>query len=253
MCRVRAWTDVPSVKRDAPMIAATGKLVLTFDCYGTLIDWETGILARVRPWLIEAGRPDIPDDLLLTAFALHQARHQQVRPALLYPEVLKLTWRDVTATFGLPDSDEQERLFSESCGDWPPFPDTVDALRRLSARFKLVILSNVDNASLTRSMNLFQAPFLLTVTAEDVGAYKPEAAHFDTAIAHLAELGYSKASILHIAQSRHHDVAPAARLGIPTVWVNRRHGKRGVGATIANAVEPYATILSLTELDGRLA
>jgi 2-haloacid dehalogenase len=235
------------------MIDASGKLVLTFDCYGTLIDWETGILARIRPWLIEAGRPDIPDDLLLTAFALHQARQQQLRPALLYPEVLKRTWRDVTATFGLPDSDEQERLFSESCGDWPPFSDTVEALQRLSTRFKLVILSNVDNASLARSIKLLQASFLLTVTAEDVGAYKPDAAHFNAAVAGLAALGYPKESILHIAQSRHHDVAPAGRLGIPTVWVNRRHGKRGVGATISNAAEPHATVLSLAELVEQLA
>jgi 2-haloacid dehalogenase/putative hydrolase of the HAD superfamily len=235
------------------MIDATGKQVLTFDCYGTLIDWESGILARIRPWLIEAGRQDIPDDLMLTAFALHQARHQQPRPALLYPDALALAWRDVAATFGLSESAEQERLFAESCGDWPPFSDTVDALRRLSARFKLVVLSNVDKASLARSMLKLKAPFLLAVTAEDVGAYKPDPAHFNAAIARLAALGYPKDSILHIAQSRHHDVAPAQRLGIPTVWVNRRHGKRGVGATIANAAEPYASVLSLAELAERLA
>lgn len=91
------------------MIPALGKRVLTFDCYGTLIDWETGILDRVRPWFQEAGRTDVPDDLVLTAFALHQARHQQPRPATLYPKVLRFTWRDMAATFGLPADEDHER------------------------------------------------------------------------------------------------------------------------------------------------
>jgi 2-haloalkanoic acid dehalogenase type II len=158
------------------------------------------------------------------------------------------TWRDIAATFGLPESAKQERQFAESCGDWPPFADTVEALERLAARFKLAILSNVDNASLMRSMGLLKAPFLLAVTAQDVGSYKPDLAHFNAAISHLAALGYPIESILHVAQSRHHDVVPAQRLGIPTVWVNRRHNKPGAGATIANAAEPYASVLSLAEL-----
>ena len=235
------------------MIPIIGKRVLTFDCYGTLIDWETGILDRVRPWFQEAGRADVPDDLVLTAFALHQARHQQPRPALPYPDVLRLTWRDIAATFGLSDDAEHDRLFAESCSDWPPFPDTITALKQLSSRFALVALSNVDNASLARSLQLLRVPFLLTVTAEDVGSYKPGLAHFETALRRLAEEGYSQESILHVAQSRHHDVDPAGRLGIPTVWVNRRHGKRGTGATIANAAEPYATTLSLAELANSLS
>ena len=230
------------------MIDFTGKRVLTFDCYGTLIDWESGILARARPWLGGAGPADVPDDLVLTAFALHQARHQQPRPALPYPEVLRLTWRGVAATFGLPGSTEQERLFAESCGNWPSFPDTVPALEKLLSRFAFAILSNVDTASLNRSLRLLRVPFLLTVTAEDVGSYKPGLAHFEAAIGRLAEQGYPKDSILHVAQSRHHDVDPAGRLGIPTVWVNRRHGKPGTGATIANQATPYATVLNLSEL-----
>ncbi len=230
------------------MIAATSKQVFTFDCYGTLIDWESGILARVRPWLADTGHSEVPDDLLLTAFALHQARHQQPRPALPYPEVLRLTWRDMAATFGLPSSVNQEQLFAESCGDWQPFPDTVAALDRLARHFRLVILSNVDNASLARSLTLLRAPFLLTITAEDVGSYKPGLVHFEAAVSQLAEQGFPKGSILHVAQSRHHDVDPASRLGIPTVWVNRRHNKPGTGATIANAAEPYATVLSMAEL-----
>jgi len=226
-------------------VDATGRRILTFDCYGTLIDWETGILALVRPWLAVAGRSDIPDDLLLSAFALHQARHQQTRPTLLYPEVLSRTWGDVAATFGLPDSPDQCAAFAASAGDWPPFPDTVAALRRLFGRFALAILSNVDEASLLRSLRLLEVPFLLTVTAERVGSYKPAAPHFETAIAELAARGYPKESILHVAQSRHHDVDPASRFGIPTVWVDRRHGKRGTGATIANTAVPIARVPSM--------
>jgi 2-haloacid dehalogenase/putative hydrolase of the HAD superfamily len=226
-------------------VDATGKRVLTFDCYGTLIDWETGILDRVRPWLAAAGRADVPDDLILTAFALHQARHQQPRPALLYPEVLARTWGDVQATFGLPDDATQRAAFAASIGDWPPFPDTVAALRRLSPRYALAILSNVDEASLARSLRLLEVPFLLTVTAERVGSYKPGLAHFETAVAELADRGYPKEAILHVAQSRHHDVDPASKLGIPTVWVDRRHGKRGTGATIANTAVPLARVSSM--------
>lgn len=229
-------------------IDVTGKRVLTFDCYGTLIDWETGILARVRPWLAAAGRAEIPEDLVLSAFAIHQARHQQVRPALLYPEVMARTWGDIQATFGLPDDAGQRAAFAASCGDWPPFPDTVAALRRLSTRFALAILSNVDEASLARTLRLLEVPFLLTVTAERVGSYKPGLPHFETAIAELAALGFAKAEIQHVAQSRHHDVDPAARLGIPTIWVNRRHGQRGTGATIANAAVPFAQVPSLAAL-----
>ncbi|WP_338666010.1 HAD-IA family hydrolase [Pararoseomonas sp. SCSIO 73927] len=229
-------------------VDATGKRVLTFDCYGTLIDWETGILDLVRPWLAAAGRADIPEDLVLTAFALHQARHQQTRPVLLYPEVLSRTWGDVAATFGLPDDPNQRVAFAASAGDWPPFPDTVAALRRLSSRFALAILSNVDEASLARSLRLLEVPFLLTVTAERVGSYKPGAPHFETAIADLAAQGYPKESILHVAQSRHHDVDPASRFSIPTVWVDRRHDKRGTGATIANTAVPLARVPSLTAL-----
>ncbi|HEY4249850.1 MAG TPA: HAD-IA family hydrolase [Roseomonas sp.] len=234
-------------------IDATGKRVLTFDCYGTLIDWETGILAVTRPWLAAAGRAEIPDDLVLSAFALHQARHQQVRPALLYTEVMSRSWADIQATFGLPEDAGQCAAFAASCGDWPPFADTVAALRRLSARFALVILSNVDDASLARSLRLLEVPFLLTVTAERVGSYKPGLPHFETAIADLAARGFAKAEILHVAQSRHHDVDPAARIGIPTVWVNRRHGRRGTGATIANTAIPFAQVPSLAALADALA
>ena len=208
------------------MIPAIGKRVLTFDCYGTLIDWETGMLNRVRLWFQDAGRADVPDDLVLTAFALHQARHQQPRPAALYPDVLRLTWRDMAATFGLPIDEDHERLFAESCGDWPPFPDTIAALEQLSSRFALVTLSNVDNASLARSLRRLLAPFLLTVTAEDVGSYKPGLAHFETALKRLSEEGYSPESILHVAKAA---TMTWTRLG---GWASRPFGSTATMASV---------------------
>ncbi|MGE0714601.1 MAG: HAD-IA family hydrolase [Alphaproteobacteria bacterium] len=223
---------------------------ITFDCYGTLIDWETGIADLVRPWLAADGSP-VPPDLVVTAFALMQARHQQVRPALLYPEVLRRSWRDIESTFGWPERPERAEAFAASVGDWPPFPDTVAALRRLGHGRSLAILSNVDNASLARTLVRLEVPFALTVTAEDVGAYKPADPHFERAIALLAARGIGREAILHVAQSRHHDVAPGRRHGLATVWVNRRHGRPGTGATLAADAEPDLTVLSLEELAAR--
>jgi len=191
------------------MIAFDCFKALTFDCYGTLIDWETGIASLIRPWLEAEGR-SIPPDLVITAFALTQAKHQQTV--------------------------------------WPPFPDTVESLRSLSYSYKLAILSNVDNASLQRTLRLLEVPFELTVTAEDVGSYKPALAHFERVIAEFARKGIAKHEILHVAQSKHHDMVPGHKIGLATVWVNRRHDKRGSGATLATEAEFDLKVNSLAEL-----
>jgi 2-haloacid dehalogenase len=221
--------------------------VLTFDCYGTLIDWETGIESLIRPWLLTLDSP-MPSDLVITSFALHQAKHQQVRPALLYPEVLARTWKNIEGTFGWEADDGHREAFSRSVGDWPPFADTVGSLRYLSRFFKLAILSNVDNASLKRTLVRLEVPFDLTVTAEDVGSYKPGLPHFERAIAELSKQGIAQDEILHVAQSKHHDVVPGRALGLTTVWVNRRHDRKGSGATLATDAEPHMMVTSLAEL-----
>ncbi|HZP77209.1 MAG TPA: HAD-IA family hydrolase [Pseudolabrys sp.] len=224
--------------------------VLTFDCYGTLIDWEAGISNLLRSWQGQIG-PSVPDDLVLSAFALRQAKHQQTQPALIYPDVLRRTWRDIEETFGFEHSAARGELFAAEVGNWPPFADTVESLRYLSRFYKFAILSNVDNASLARTLKRLEVPFLLTVTAEDVGAYKPNLAHFDAAFARLAQMGISRDQVLHVAQSKHHDIQPARKLGLDCVWVNRRHGKKGSGATIAAEAEPDLTVASLAELVDR--
>jgi 2-haloacid dehalogenase len=221
--------------------------VLTFDCYGTLIDWETSIESMIRPWLAALQSP-VPTDLVVTSFALHQAKHQQVRPALLYPEVLARTWSNIEGTFGWDADDSRKAAFAGSVGHWLPFADTVESLRYLSRFYKLVILSNVDNASLNRTLERLEVPFALTVTAEDVGSYKPGLPHFERAIDDLAKQGIAKDEILHVAQSKHHDVVPGRQLGLTTVWVNRRHNRKGSGATLATDAEPHLTVASLAEL-----
>lgn len=221
---------------------------VTFDCYGTLIDWESGITQLVRPWL-NAINPAIPTDLVITSFALHQAKHQQTRPTLLYPEVLARTWKDIERTFGWPENPDHAAKFAASVPDWPAFADTIESLKYLSHFYKLVILSNIDNASLSGTMRRhLGVPFELTITAEDVSSYKPGLPHFIRAIEQLAAKGIAKDEILHVAQSKHHDVKPGRELGLTTVWVNRRHDRAGSGATLATEAEPHLTVNSLAEL-----
>jgi 2-haloacid dehalogenase len=221
---------------------------VTFDCYGTLIDWETGITQAVRPW-VDAINPAIPTDLVITSFALHQAKHQQTRPTLLYPEVLARTWKDIERTFGWSEDLAHASAFAASVPNWPPFADTVESLKYLARFYKLVILSNVDNASLTETVRRqLQVPFEATVTAEDVASYKPGLPHFTRTFEQLAAKGIAKDEILHVAQSKHHDIRPGRELGLTTVWVNRRHDRPGSGATLATDAEPHLTVNSLAEL-----
>ncbi|MBS0540729.1 MAG: HAD-IA family hydrolase [Proteobacteria bacterium] len=222
--------------------------VVTFDCYGTLIDWETGIAQRTRPW-VEAINRAIPMDLVITSFALHQAKHQQVRPTLLYPEVLFRTWQDIERTFGWAEDRRHAEQFAASVPDWPAFADTIESLEYLSRFYKLAILSNVDNASLAGTIHRqLKVPFELTVTAEDVASYKPGLPHFTRAFELLAAKGIAKDEILHVAQSKHHDIRPGRELGLTSVWVNRRHDRPGSGATLATEAEPDLKVNSLAEL-----
>ncbi|MGY3547430.1 HAD hydrolase-like protein [Bradyrhizobium sp. USDA 4469] len=221
--------------------------LLTFDCYGTLIDWDTSISNIVKPWLQEMKSP-VPADLVVSTFALMQAKHQQTRPTLLYPEVLRRSWRDIEEQFGWDENRVRADEFARSVPFWRPFEDTVGSLRYLSQHFALGILSNVDNASLAGTLRVLEVPFLFTVTAEDVSSYKPGQPHFDAAIQQAARHGIEKEEILHVAQSKHHDISPGSRLGLTTVWVNRRHGKKGTGATLAATADPSLSVNSLAEL-----
>ncbi|MHA1153747.1 MAG: haloacid dehalogenase type II [Alphaproteobacteria bacterium] len=204
---------------------------LTFDCYGTLIDWESGIAAALRAW---AGGHGIAadDNELLEAFSRHENRIEAEHPAMLYPQVLARTLRDVAADYGVRASAEEEETFGASVEHWPAFPDSAEALAYLKRHYKLVILSNIDRASFAHSNKKLGVEFDLVITAEDVGSYKPAPAHFERAFAELEKLGVPKQKILHTAQSLFHDHVPAKnRFAMTSIWINRRQGKAGGGAT----------------------
>ncbi|HUQ55692.1 HAD-IA family hydrolase [Lentzea sp.] len=203
---------------------------LSFDCYGTLIDWETGIAAVLSPWAREQGLP-VADEELLLAYGNQEAAVQSSTPTALYPDVLAEAFRRTGEALGRPVSDEWAGRLGASVPDWPAFPDSADALARLAAHYKLIILSNVHRAGFAGSNRRLRGDFAAIITAEDVGAYKPAENHFRALDAKLGELGVERSGLLHVAQSLFHDHVPAKREGLPSVWINRRHDRPGWGAT----------------------
>jgi len=203
---------------------------LTLDCYGTLVDWERGLLAVLRGWA-ERNQLAAGDEELLGAFAASETRQQQAQPFRTYRQVLRAVQTDIAARFGRPARLEDAEALAHSVGDWPPFLDTTAALRQLQGHYKLVVISNVDHASFVRTQTRLGVAFDAVVTAEDVGAYKPDPRMFLRALEVMALWGIARSEVLHVAQSLFHDHAPAKRLGLATVWVDRRHGRVGWGAT----------------------
>jgi putative hydrolase of the HAD superfamily len=203
---------------------------LSFDCYGTLIDWETGLLAVLGPWAREQGL-DTSDEELLLAYADEEAAVQRETPSALYPDVLATAFRRAGQSFGTPVTGEWARRLGDSVPDWPAFPDSPDALARLARRYKLIILSNVHRAGFAASNERLRGDFAAIITAEDVGAYKPAENHFRALDSTLPGLGVDRGELLHVAQSLFHDHVPAKREGLPSVWINRRHDRPGWGAT----------------------
>jgi putative hydrolase of the HAD superfamily len=214
----------------------TGELDLTtfkalsFDCYGTLIDWEAGIAAVLSPWAREQGL-DLGDEALLLAYADSEAAVERETPAALYPDVLATAFRRTGEQLGAPVSDAWARRLGESVPDWPAFPDSRDALARLRRHYQLIILSNVHRAGFAGSNEHLRGDFAAVITAEDAGAYKPAGNHFRALDAALPGLGVDRSELLHVAQSLFHDHVPAKREGLPSVWINRRHDRPGWGAT----------------------
>ncbi len=219
---------------------------LSFDCYGTLIDWEAGILAELRPWARLRGLHLDPDGLLV-AYSVHEAREELEHPEVPYPEILARSMRGMGRELGAEVTDEDAARLGRSVPDWPAFPDSRDALRELSGRYRLLILSNVDRASFAGSARRLGVEFAAVVTAEDAGAYKPSERNFEALHAARERLGIPPDRLLHVAQSLFHDHLPAQRAGLPTVWIDRRYQKPGWGATPPppEAVEPGWTFPSM--------
>ena len=203
---------------------------LSFDCYGTLIDWESGIAAVLAPWAHAHG-VDLSDEELLLAYADNEAAVERENRSALYPEVLALAFRGTGGTLGVPVSEEWALRLAGSVPDWPAFPDSADALARLGRHYKLIILSNIDRAGFAASNERLHGEFAAIITAEDVGAYKPAENHFRALDVTLRSLGLERSELVHVAQSLFHDHVPAKREGLRSVWINRRHDRPGWGAT----------------------
>jgi len=203
---------------------------LSFDCYGTLIDWEAGIAAVLSPWASEQGL-DLTDEELLLTYADNEAAVERETPTILYPQVLATAFRRTGDKLGHQVSDEWAQRLGDSVPDWPAFPDSADALARLAKHYRLIILSNVHRDGFAGSNERLHGDFAAIITAEDVGAYKPAENHFRALDTTLSELGVERAQLLHVAQSLFHDHVPAKREGLSSVWINRRHDRPGWGAT----------------------
>ena len=203
---------------------------LSFDCYGTLIDWEDGLRAGLAR--VAALSPEAPDpDALLETYGEIEARVERDHPGMRYPEIIA---RSVTATGAAHGIEVSHTLAAEigaSVPQWPAFPDSPEALKRLKQRYKLIILSNVDRQSFTGSNARLGVEFDAVLTAEDIGSYKPNPRNFDALLARIDEMGIARNRLLHVAQSLFHDHVPAKAAGLATVWIDRRAGKDGAGAT----------------------
>ena len=212
--------------------------VVTFDCYGTLIDWERGIRNAFAAEAAKLGqRVDVAAAVRLYVEIEAEVEGQTFRR---YREVLAETGRRVSARLGWPLPAERAGFLAESLPAWPQFPDTNASLRRLAAAgYRLGILSNVDDDLLAWSRRHLMVPFELAVTAQQVRAYKPAPSHF---LAARALIG--SAPWLHAAQSYFHDVAPARALDIPVAWINR---KREAPAGAARADREFPTLTGLAD------
>ncbi len=196
---------------------------LTFDCYGTLIDWESGIWDAYQPLIAAGGRADITRDKALVTHAGVESAQQVATPGMLYRELLARAHGGFARRYGIETTAELDATFGASIAHWPAFPDTADALRRLKQRYKLVILSNVDRAGFAASNRKLGVAFDAIYTAEDIGSYKPTARNFEYMLERLeADHGVAPGQILHTAQSLYHDHVPATAFGLAKAWIDRQ-------------------------------
>ena len=217
--------------------------VLTFDCYGTLIDWETGIFSALRPILAAHGKSVI-DSALLEMYSTLEAEAEQgeFQP---YREVLQSVVRGFGQRLGFTPTTAQIRSLPESLSTWRPFPDTVPALLELKKRYQLAVISNVDDDLFAATAPQLKVSFNHVITAGQARCYKPGLKIFEMA---LTRIRVPTGQMLHVAQSIYHDVVPAKSLGISTVWVNRPSPRPGAGASKAASADPDLEVADLAAL-----
>jgi 2-haloalkanoic acid dehalogenase type II len=203
---------------------------LTFDCYGTLIDWETGIVAALEA-LAGRARPPRTREQMLETYAEEEWSQEHHTPHLKYSQILAVTYKRIAENWSAPAPWTECVAFGQSLRNWPAFADTAGALRYLKQHYRLYVLSNVDNESFSYTSPKLEVQFDGIMTAEDIGSYKPSLRNFEYLLERLQSQGIRKNQILHVAQSLLHDHKPANEIGIASCWINRRHGKAGGGAT----------------------
>jgi 2-haloacid dehalogenase len=213
---------------------------LTFDCYGTLIDWETGLVDAFRPVLAAHGVHGDDEDVL-ARYARHEAE-AEAGPYLRYRDVVAAGLRGVASELGFTPGADEVAAFSAAVADWPAFPDSREALGRLKQRYRLGVITNCDDDLFAASNRKLGVAFDWVVTAEQVRSYKPDERNFHAAF---ERIGLPLERILHVAQSLFHDHATAKRLGLATVWIDRRGGRPGSGATPDADASPDATFRDL--------
>ena len=221
------------------MPALTDYRVLTFDCYGTLIDWECGIWDALQPVIMRNPGRGVTRDAGLRAFARCESRQEQATPGLRYPELLARVHRRIAESLDLRTDDDLDAAFGASVPHWPAFPDTADALRILKRHYGLVILSNVHRDGIAASNRKLGVEFDAVYTAQDIGSYKPADANFEYMLARVkSDLGLERSEVLHTAQSLHHDHAPANRFGLANAWIDRQRLSEGGSWGATERVDP---------------
>ena len=217
--------------------------VLTFDCYGTLIDWETGILDALRP-IFAAHRVDLVPDPTLELYGELESAAERA-PYREYKAILRTVLEGLGSRLGFAPTAKELEQFSTSVRGWPAFPDSAAALQALHKKYRLAIVSNIDDDLLVHSAQQLQVRFDWIITAQQAKSYKPSLNNFRLAF---DRIGVPQSRILHVAQSLFHDIAPANTLGLSSVWVNRRHEKAGSGATPVAHAHPDLEVPDLRTL-----
>lgn len=210
---------------------------LSFDCYGTLIDWESGMVAALRE-LTSRSRTPLTRDQILEAHARHESQQQAQTPGKLYRDLLPIVYKRLAEEWDVPVTNAECEAYGTSVRNWPAFVDSASALHYLKKFYKLIILSNVDNRTFAFSNEKLEVQFDAIYSAEDIGSYKPADANFDYMKRHLADLELEPHEVLHTAESLFHDHVPARRHGLANCWIYRRHEQKGFGATMTPSEMP---------------
>ncbi|MEE8118169.1 MAG: haloacid dehalogenase type II [Gammaproteobacteria bacterium] len=225
--------------------------LLSFDCYGTLIDWDTGIRTALQNWYQREGVTESWHEIL-TLHGRLEAEQEAATPSMRYRDVLGEVLKKIGRELNVRITEDDAQAYGKSIGDWPAFPDSLVALQYLKQHFTLVILSNVDRASFVCTNARLGVEFDYIFTAEEIGSYKPNEKNFLYMRSKLDNAGFTQDQHLHVAESLYHDHAPAQKLGYKTCWINRRHETQGSGATLQPGSEPQYNyhFTSLAQLAG---